>query len=291
VSTSWRLAPHSSHTAGSISAGDVDYHRYQFQAGDLVTAFVAPTSGSPNTTLTLYDSVGTSLAVDNGSSEALGTSSGIIAYRIPTTGTYYFAVGSVAGAGSGDYQLSLNLSASAAPSTAPTSYDHYAFTLAAGEIASLAIANLTTGQVHVELVNAGGVVVASATADSTNAAEAIARFVAPKSGVYFARVWGNSSVDYNLVITRTAIVETESNDALAGSHASVNGTAGAVDWLDANRPVLIGNIGFTIDSTQSTLTMNGTLGSHPLYTLAPQLPGSMTAQLGGTLVTSMQPRR
>jgi len=289
LSTSWRRVQYTSQTAGAISASDVDYHRYQFQAGDLVTAFVSPTSGSPNTTLTLYDSAGTSLAVDNGSSEALGTSSAIFSYRIPTTGSYYLAVGSVAGAGPGNYQLTVNLSASAAPTMAPTGYDNYAFTLNSGEIASLAIANLSAGQVHFELTNAAGTVLSSATAGASNASEAIARYAAPASGVYYVRVWGDPHVDYNLVLTRSAIVESESNDALAGPHATLDGVAGAAGWLDANRPTTVGNLSFAIDSLQSTLAMNGKLGSHPLYTLLPQLPGSMTTQLAGTLVSNVQP--
>ncbi len=289
LSTSWRRVQYTSQTTGAISASDVDYHRYQFQAGDLVTAFVAPSSGSPNTTLTLYNSAGTSLAVDNGSSEALGASSAIFSFRIPTTGSYYLAVGSVAGAGSGNYQLMVNLSANAPPAMAPTGYDNYAFTLNSGEIASLAIANLSAGQVHFELTDALGTVLSTAAADATNATEAIARFAAPASGVYYVRVWGDPYVDYNLVLTRSAIVETESNDALAGPHATLDGVAGAAGWLDANRPTLAGNLSFAVDSLQSTLTMNGTLGIHPLYTLLPQLAGSMTTQLGGTLVSNVRP--
>ena len=288
LSTSWRQVQYTSQTAGAISASDVDYHRYQFQAGDLVTAFVSPTSGSPNTTLTLYNSAGTSLAVDNGSSEALGTSSAIFSYRIPTTGSYYFAVGSVAGAGSGNYQLTVNLSANAAPTMAPTGYDTYAFTLNSGEIASLAIANLTAGQVHFELTNAAGTVLSSATAGASNAAEAIARYAAPASGVYFVRVWGDPHVDYNLVLTRSAIIETESNDAVSGPHATLDGVAGVSGWLDANRPTTAGNLSFAIDSLQSTLAINGTLGVRPLYVLAPQPFGSLTTQLSGTLISNVQ---
>lgn len=288
--TSWRQVQYASQTAGAISAGDVDYHRYQFQAGDLITAFVAPTSGSANTTLTLYNSAGTSLAVDNGSSEALGTSSAIFSYRIPTPGSYYLAVGSVAGAGSGNYKLSVSLSAGAPPAMAPTAYDHYAFTLNAGEIASLAIANLTAGQVHFELTDAAGTVLASSTASSSNAAEAIARFAAPASGVYYVQVWGEPSVDYNLVLTRSAIVETEMNDAVTGPHVTLDGVAGAAGWLDANRPTTLGNLSFTIDSLQSTLTMSGGMGGDSLFPLLPQSPGSMTTQLTGTLVSNLQPQ-
>jgi hypothetical protein len=289
LSTSWRQVQYTSQTSGAISASDLDYHRYQFQAGDLVTAFVSQTSGSPNTTLTLYNSAGTSLAVDNGSSEALGTSSAIFTYRIPTTGAYYFAVGSVAGAGAGNYQLTVNLSANAAPTMAPTGYDNYAFTLNSGEIASLAIANLTAGQVHFQLTDAAGTVLASATAAATNATETIARYAAPASGVYYVRVWGDPHVDYNLVLTRSAIVETEGNDALVGPHDTLDSVGGAAGWLDANRPALAGNLSFAVDSLQSTLTLNGTLGIHPLYTLLPQLPGSMSTQLGGMLVSNVQP--
>jgi Bacterial pre-peptidase C-terminal domain/Dockerin type I domain len=87
---------------------------------------------------------------------------------------------------------------------APFTADFYAFTLNAGDSATLALSGLTSPFVTLELDNASGISLAQGGASTTNASQLINDFVAPSTGTYYVRVFGIGAFDYNLVIDRNA---------------------------------------------------------------------------------------
>lgn len=78
--------------------------------------------------------------------------------------------------------------------------DVYAFQLDAGQAATLALAAPTAGSERLELWGDAGQVLAVGLRGWNNVEQAIHAFVAPASGVYYARVQAGG--DYSLVITR-----------------------------------------------------------------------------------------
>jgi subtilisin family serine protease len=94
-----------------------------------------------------------------------------------------------------------------------TDPDFYAFSLNAGESATLAL-RTAGGNAHLELLDSSGAPVASGSATASNVDEVIADFVSPHSedpATYFARVTGDTSVKYTLVLTRGATFDLEDN--------------------------------------------------------------------------------
>src|SRR5262249_4393792 len=93
-----------------------------------------------------------------------------------------------------------------------------------GGLPDLSTANLSTNTgatwlnttlvVRLELQNSSGSIVAAGV-PAANLAAVINNFVAPTTGVYYARVFGAGSTNYNLVVTRDAAFDTESNDTFA----------------------------------------------------------------------------
>lgn len=110
--------------------------------------------------------------------------------------------------------------------------DHYAVNLAAGDSVSLALEALTGSGVQVELLNAGGGVIAVGAGGPTNYDRAISNFVVPSTGVYYARVSTTADATYSLTATRNAAFDTEGNDSLAAAQ-NVTGTEGALGHIGA----------------------------------------------------------
>jgi hypothetical protein len=85
-------------------------------------------------------------------------------------------------------------------------FDHYSFTLEAGESATLAAA----GPVTLELLDSAGALQARGRG-AAHLSQVISNFVAATAGTYFARISGTLNNIYNLVITRNADFDTEPN--------------------------------------------------------------------------------
>jgi hypothetical protein len=87
--------------------------------------------------------------------------------------------------------------------------DFYRFELAPGQAASLVLTALDApaDQLRLDLLNAEGTLLATGVGRWLDVGQAIAGFVAPASGTYFARVSGPPDQDYTLVVTRGAEFE------------------------------------------------------------------------------------
>jgi hypothetical protein len=115
ASTSWRRVQYTSTWAGTITAGDTDFYKYQFTAGDLVSLNVFAGSGL-DTRVSLQNSAGTILQTEDGTSSGPLGDSPIYAYIIPSTGVYY--VNPLAASGTGSYMLRVYLSTNTPPPVA-----------------------------------------------------------------------------------------------------------------------------------------------------------------------------
>lgn len=231
ASTSWRPVQYLSRTVAQITANDTDVFRYQFNAGDVITVNVDPTS-SLFASAALLDSGGNVLALEDGTSFGPDGNSPLYAFRIPATGTYYLQVQSAAGVGT--YHADVYLSA-VAPPPALLGADYYSFSLAAGTTVSLAVKGLTAGGLNLELLGTGGATLAVGNAGATNVDRVISNFSVTTSGTYYARVSGAFGADYSLVVTRNASFDTEANNSLAAAQDLTlnNVVLGAVQGIPA----------------------------------------------------------
>ena len=93
--------------------------------------------------------------------------------------------------------------------------DLFSFTLTDGEANTLVVKSLSGAPASVTLLDCDGAVIATGVSGATNVDSVISNFVAPVSGVYFARVTSAASVPYNLVVTRDATFDVEGNDTAA----------------------------------------------------------------------------
>ena len=98
AASSWRAVTSRSTTAATLSAGDADFYRFQFNAGELVTVVIDSTSVA-DARVTLRNSAGGVLAQEDGTSDGQSGDSPIYAFFVPGGGTYYLEVRATAGAG------------------------------------------------------------------------------------------------------------------------------------------------------------------------------------------------
>jgi len=94
----------------------------------------------------------------------------------------------------------------------PATPDYYAFELAAGQSATLALAGEGASDPSVELFDASGAALAAGV-PTANANSFLSNYVAPTSGVYYARVLGGRD-PYRLLVTRGAGFDRERNDSI-----------------------------------------------------------------------------
>src|SRR5262249_49545309 len=87
----------------------------------------------------------------------------------------------------------------------------YALTLAAGQIASLAVKATTGSTLGLALQNSAGAVLAFGSANAANSDWRIDNVVAPSAGVYYAVISDSTANNYNLTVTRGADFDRESN--------------------------------------------------------------------------------
>lgn len=254
ASNAWRPISFFASANGTITAGDTDLFAYQFTAGDLVSLFARATSSSLIPQAALLNSAGTAIATEDGTSTVAGAGgvSPIYSYVIPTTGTYYFRVTGASGT-TGSYSADVALATTATLPTAPFGEDLYSFTLAAGQVVSATVENVTAGALDIDILNSAGNPVASGVSGATNIDEIVANYVAPSAGNYYLRVSGPANIQYQAQVIRGGTFDAEANDSFATAQLLANGpAAGALgfvsstndDWyqiaLPANSTITIG---------------------------------------------------
>lgn len=131
--------------------------------------------------------------------------------------------------------------------------DNYAFTLAAGETATLAVTGQTPGTVTVELLDGAGSVLATGVAGSTNLTRVISNYSVSSTATYYARVLGDGLLPYSLVVTRDAALDTEANDAF-GSAQAIGGNHGALGAITSVSNYVAAAVPFTFTDISVTGT-------------------------------------
>lgn len=167
----------------------------------------------------------------------------------------------------------------------PVGADYYSFSLLAGQAVSLGLTGLESGTLDLQLLDAGGALQATGSSGFTNVARGVRGFIAPAAGTYLARVAGDRDVDYSLVVTRGVDFSFEANNTQATGQF-LSAAQRALGYVTAVPTPLLGNVTFTIDSTQSSLTLGGSLQG---VAIQPQQPGSNTTRFNGTLATVLGP--
>jgi subtilisin family serine protease len=114
-------------------------------------------------------------------------------------------------------------------SLADQDLDVYAIELGAHETVSLSATVPGIGDVELTLLDPSGIPLAMGHGSATNLDETIVEYLVPTSGTYFARVEGAG--DYQLVVTRNASFEAESNDSLDEAHALHNRVTGGLRYV------------------------------------------------------------
>jgi hypothetical protein len=231
ASSSWRAVQYQSTIDGSISAGDSDYFKYQFNAGDLVTILMDSTSAL-DARVNLRDSTGTIIALENGTSTGPSLDSPIYAYRVATGGTYYLETSAASGTGS--YSAIVYLSSTSPLPALKSGDDYYRITLETGDAISFALDGQTVGTLNLELFDAGGVSLATGMTGPTNF-DSLIRYSAAATGNYFLRVNGSPNLPYYLSVVVGAEFDTESNDTFGTAQLltvgkALGGISGNDDW-------------------------------------------------------------
>jgi methionine-rich copper-binding protein CopC len=137
-----------------------------------------------------------------------------------------------------------------APSIASSPNDYYAFSLAAGQSSTLAVAAQSSAAVHVTLLDSQGnpLAAGSSPGAGANVNEAIANFVAPTPGTYYALVTGAPGAAYSLVVTRDAAFGIGNNVSFAAAQdiSADKGALGDIvtsnseNWYSINLPAASG---------------------------------------------------
>ena len=112
---------------------------------------------------------------------------------------------------------------------ATTATDYYAFTLAAGQTTTLAVAGQKSSCRQCVPAECLGNALASGASpgSGSNVSSAINNFVAPSAGTYYAVVTGPSGASYSLVVNRGADFDTEVNGSFATAQ-NISGTSGVL---------------------------------------------------------------
>jgi hypothetical protein len=110
-------------------------------------------------------------------------------------------------------------------------FDFYSFTVGAGQTSTLALTELTAGNVHLDLLGPDGTVLASGVSGGVNQPVAIRNFTFSTAGTYYARVSGDVVTQYSLVVTRDAVFGAGTHlsfataEDIGGAHSVLGGFA------------------------------------------------------------------
>lgn len=107
--------------------------------------------------------------------------------------------------------------------------DYYAYTLAAGQTATLAVASQTVANVSIALLDAQGHTLAAGISPGggSGVSSAIDNFVAPSAGTYYAAVTGPPAAAYSLVVTCNADFGLETDGSFSTAQ-DISGTQGVL---------------------------------------------------------------
>ena len=150
--------------------------------------------------------------------------------------------------------------------------DNYSFAVTTAETDTLAVTNLSAGNVTVDLLNSSGTVLASGISGPTNLTKVINNFNIASAGTYYVRVSGDTYVTYSLVVTRGAAFDTEPNDSFAAAQ-SMDGTAGVLGYLTSSN-----NDWYSLMVNTTGLRVQ----------LATSIPGGGSGEFGNTLTPMIE---
>jgi len=140
----------------------------------------------------------------------------------------------------------------------------------------------------------GSTVLATAVANPLGSATrnvdlSILGYVVPQSGIYRLRLTSTTQGEYGIVVTRSAVFDTEANDVTGQVLRSLNEVNEAIGIVD-NLPIE-GIIDFQLDPVQTSITVSGSLkaadGSLSVA-IKQQSPGSLVGQLQGSVHASIK---
>jgi hypothetical protein len=114
--------------------------------------------------------------------------------------------------------------------------DHYAFTLNAGEISTLAVTPLDGGDLTVNLLDQAGNLLALGVPVNSNIGNGVIGFVAPATGTYFARIGGTPDRPYSLIVTKGGDFDREPNDWISSAQF-LNSSLKILGSLDYETPI------------------------------------------------------
>ncbi len=162
--------------------------------------------------------------------------------------------------------------------------DFYAFSLSAGQSATLAVKSQNGAAVHVALEDGTGTVIASGISPGAgaNVNELLSSYVATSPGTYYAVVTGGANAAYDLIVNRDAAFSVSTNHASATAQ-DIRGAKGVLgdilpsttDWYSLN---LSAGDGLFLQA----YTPGGAI-FQPVNNLAPQIE---LYDPGGTLIAT-----
>ena len=83
--------------------------------------------------------------------------------------------------------------------------DYYSFTVVANDTDTIAVTGLTAGNINLDLLDSSGTVIASGNGGSTNLTKVISNLKIVNPGTYYAKITGDSTVQYSLVVRATPL--------------------------------------------------------------------------------------
>ena len=115
--------------------------------------------------------------------------------------------------------------------------DYYAFTLDAGQTATIAATGQKSATVSVALENAQGTILASGASPGSGSSvnSEIDSFVAPVSGTYYAVVSGTTGATYSLVVNHDADFGAQTNGSFATAQ-DITGASGVLSDVQTTTP-------------------------------------------------------
>ncbi|MCU0875031.1 MAG: hypothetical protein MUE50_22090, partial [Pirellulaceae bacterium] len=230
---------HAGSVAGVLNAaGDVDAFTVSLDPGQTASVTLDPQTGAVQARLEFFAPDSTSLGVVDAS--AAGQTVYLQTLPVAAGGTYRIEVTSLAGAGAFDLRMTLNAAVeeetlggaannnlagaqdlaaawigpgngsqrAAVLGTADGvggSADLYRVDLAAGDVVTWMLTRLGSTQPTLELLDSAGTVLALSAGGTANPSQAVADFVVPAGGAYYAQVRGSG--DYSLLVLRNTDFE------------------------------------------------------------------------------------
>ena len=223
------------HFQGTISAGndlDWDFYRVHAQPGDTLNLFLDGQT-LPDAYLWLYDQNGNLLRSND---DGGGNLDSLINYSSFSYSGDYYVVADSFDAYTGTYDLTATLTTlNPPPIVGADDADVYAVELAAGQSLTLTLAGNSANTLGLALYDSSSAQVALSA--EVQGSQRIDTFVAPASGVYYARVARGNSTDgqYQLIATKNAEFDSVPNSSQESAQ-DISGTTGVLGFV--REPVL-----------------------------------------------------